>query len=98
MSLRQVEALYKKLHVSAKKRGQSRLDPDGRSDIFDKIMSDVERLLKKIKKRYLVMILLSSYSIRYLRATKKQVCGILTRYHIAISKFSIYQKSQKLDR
>lgn len=49
MSLRQVEALYKKLHASARRRGQARLDPDGRSDIFDKIMADVERLLKKIK-------------------------------------------------
>jgi len=49
MSLRQVEALYKKLHAAALVRGRQQLDSAGRSDIFDKIMSDVERLLKKIK-------------------------------------------------
>jgi len=49
MSLRQVELLYKKLHASAQARGRLKLDPGGRSDIFDKIMEDVERLLKKIK-------------------------------------------------
>jgi hypothetical protein len=49
MSLRQVEQLYKKLHVTAQTRGRQKLDPAGRSDIFDKIMEDVERLLKKSK-------------------------------------------------
>ncbi len=49
MSLRQIELLYKKLHTSARKRDRLKLDPGGRSDIFDKIMVDVERLLKKIK-------------------------------------------------
>ncbi len=50
MSLRQIETLYKKLHASARTRDRLQLDPGGRSDIFDKIMVDVERLLKKIKK------------------------------------------------
>jgi hypothetical protein len=50
MSLRQVEALYKKLHASARERKRMQLDPEGRSEIFDRIMADVERLLKKIKK------------------------------------------------
>ena len=49
MSLRQIEILYKKLHASARIRGRLKLDPGSRSDIFDKIMGDVERLLKKIK-------------------------------------------------
>jgi len=49
MSLRQVEQLYKKLHAAAQTRGRPKLDPTGRSDIFDKIMEDVERLLKKSK-------------------------------------------------
>lgn len=49
MSLRQIEILYKKLHASARIRGRLKLDPGTRSDIFDKIMADVERLLKKIK-------------------------------------------------
>ena len=49
MSLRQIEILYKKLHASARIRGCLKLDPGSRSDIFDKIMGDVERLLKKIK-------------------------------------------------
>jgi hypothetical protein len=49
MSLRQIEILYKKLHASARVRGSLKLDPGSRSDIFDKIMGDVERLLKKIK-------------------------------------------------
>jgi len=50
MSLRQVELLYKKLHASARTRERLKLDPGGRSDIFDKIMEDVARLLKKIKR------------------------------------------------
>lgn len=50
MSLRQIEILYKKLHASARMRDRLNLDPGGRSDIFDKIMADVERLLKKIKR------------------------------------------------
>ncbi len=49
MSLRQVEQLYKKLHASARTRSGLKLDPGGRSDIFEKIMQDVERLLKKSK-------------------------------------------------
>jgi len=49
MSLRQIEILYKKLQTSARMRDRRKLDPGGRSDIFDKIMGDVERLLKKIK-------------------------------------------------
>lgn len=49
MSLRQVEQLYKKLHETARLRGRLKLDPGGRSNIFDKIMGDVERLLKKSK-------------------------------------------------
>jgi len=49
MSLRQIETLYKKLHASARMRERLQLDPGRRSDIFDKIMGDVERLLKKIK-------------------------------------------------
>jgi len=49
MSLRQVEQLYKKLHETARTRGRLKLDPGGRSDIFDKIMEDVARLLKKSK-------------------------------------------------
>lgn len=49
MSLRQIETLYKKLHASSRMRERLQLDPGGRSDIFDKIMGDVERLLKKIK-------------------------------------------------
>ena len=48
--LRQIETLYKKLHQSACTRQHLKLDPAGRSDIFEKIMVDVERLLKKIKK------------------------------------------------
>jgi len=50
MSLRQVEILYKKLHASARIRDQQKLDPGGRSDIFEKIVDDVQRLLKKSKK------------------------------------------------
>jgi hypothetical protein len=50
MSLRQVEILYKKLHASVRIRDQLKLDPGGRSDIFDKIVEDVQRLLKKSKK------------------------------------------------
>ena len=49
MSLRQIEILYKKLHASARIRGSLNLDSGSRSDIFDKIMADVERLMKKIK-------------------------------------------------
>jgi hypothetical protein len=49
MSLRQIDVLYKKLHASARIRGRLKLDAGSRSDIFDKIMADVERLLKKIK-------------------------------------------------
>ncbi len=49
MSLRQVEQLYKKLHETSRSRGCLKLDPGGRSDIFDKIMGDIERLLKKSK-------------------------------------------------
>ena len=49
MSLRQIEILYKKLQTFACMRDRRKLDPGGRSDIFDKIMGDVERLLKKIK-------------------------------------------------
>ena len=51
MSLRQVEILYKKLHASARIRGHYKLDPGGRSDIFEKIVDDVQRLLKKSKKK-----------------------------------------------
>ena len=50
MSLRQVESLYKKLHASASMRDQCKLDPARRSDIFGKIVEDVQRLLKKSKK------------------------------------------------
>jgi hypothetical protein len=50
MSLRQIETLYTKLHQSECTRQRLKLDPIGRSDIFEKIMVDVERLLKKIKK------------------------------------------------
>lgn len=50
MSLRQVETLYRKLHASARTRNRLKLDPGGRSEIFDKIMGDVERLLKKMKR------------------------------------------------
>ena len=49
MSLRQIEILYKKLHASARIRGRLNLDSGSRSDIFDKIMADVERLMKKMK-------------------------------------------------
>ncbi len=50
MSLRQIEILYKKLYASTRMRERLNLDPGGRSDVFDKIMGDVERLLKKIKR------------------------------------------------
>ncbi len=51
MSLRQVEKLYKKmLSISAAGHDDCEIDTGVRSEIFQKIMEDLERLFKKIKR------------------------------------------------
>ncbi len=49
MALHQVEKLYKKMITFNGYAGLGKLDPGVRSAIFQKIMDDVEMLLKKIK-------------------------------------------------
>ena len=51
MGIKQVEKLYKKMVAfKSVESGQGTLDAGVRSEIFQMIMDDVERLLKKLKK------------------------------------------------
>ncbi|MFC1591539.1 hypothetical protein ACFL43_03345 [Thermodesulfobacteriota bacterium] len=49
MSIRQVEKLYKKIVNYSAKGGSFRIDSGVRTEIFQRIMDDVERLMKKMK-------------------------------------------------